>query len=78
MAAAHDDPLERSEFLVIGYNSRDASLTVLNNMGYSERNRHDAVQDAMAAAEDARSRGLPLRYVVVRVSTEAVFPPERR
>ena len=28
-----DNPLSRSEFLVIGFDPRDASLTVLDNLG---------------------------------------------
>jgi hypothetical protein len=69
-----DSPLSRNEFLVIGFDPRDASLTVLDSLGYSARNRDDALQDAEKAATDARARGLPLRYVVVRIATEAVFP----
>jgi hypothetical protein len=42
---------------------------------YSERNRDNAIQDARDAADRARVRGLPLRYAVVRITTEEVFPP---
>ena len=69
-----DNPLSRTEFLVVGFDARDASLTVLNSLGYSARNRDDAVQDAEKAAADAQARGLPLRYVVVKIAAEATFP----
>jgi len=69
-----DNPLSRTEFLVVGFDPRDASLTVLNSLGYSARNRDDAIQDAGKAAADAQAHGLPLRYVVVRIAGEATFP----
>jgi hypothetical protein len=69
-----DNPLARTEFLVVGFDSRDASLTVLNNLGYSARNRDDAIQDAEKAATNAQAHGLPVRYVVVRIAAEAIFP----
>jgi hypothetical protein len=69
-----DNPLSQSEFLVLGFDPRDASLTVLGSLGYSARNRDDALRDAEKAAADARARGLPTRYVVVRLAAEAVFP----
>ena len=47
----------------------------VRHAAYSERNRDDALQDARAAAARAQERGLPLRYVVVRIATEEVFPP---
>jgi hypothetical protein len=69
-----DNPLSRTEFLVVGFDPRDASLTVLNSLGYSARNRDDAIQDAQKAAADAQAHGLSLRYVVVRIAAEATFP----
>lgn len=69
-----DNPLERDEFLVIEFDQRDASLTVFNKRGYGLRNRPDAIRDAGEAAEAAQASGSPLQYVVVRISTEAIFP----
>jgi hypothetical protein len=46
----------------------------LQYSGYGKRNREDAVRDATAAAASAQERGLPLRYVVVKIATEEVFP----
>lgn len=68
------NPLSQTEFLVVGFDPRNASLTVLDSLGYSVRNRADAIQDAQKAAADAQARGLPLRYVVVRIAAEATFP----
>jgi hypothetical protein len=67
-------PLAETEYLVVGFDPRDASLTVHENLGYSARNRDDALQDARQAAQEAQSGGLPLRYVVIRISVEATFP----
>jgi hypothetical protein len=47
------NPLSRMEFLVIGFDQRDASLTVVNSLGYSARNSADAIEDAQAAATAA-------------------------
>lgn len=69
-----DHLLSKTEFLVIGFDSRDASLTVLNSMGYSASNRTDAVRDAQEAAAAAQARSLPLRYTVVRIAAEDTFP----
>jgi hypothetical protein len=66
--------MELTEFLVLGFDQRKASLTVLNNLAYSARNRDDALRDAEKAAQAAQKSGLPLQYVVVRIATEAVFP----
>lgn len=78
---AHD-PFQGTEFIVLEFNPHTAGVSVLTSdrggmrhTGYSERNRADAVQDAREAADSARSRGLPLRYAVVRIATEEVFPP---
>jgi hypothetical protein len=79
--AVHD-PFEGTEFIVLEFDPRGARVSVLttprNGMpvtGYSDLNRDDAVQDASAAAGRARAAGLPLRYAVVRIATEEVFPP---
>jgi hypothetical protein len=71
-----ENPLSLSEFLVIGFDPRDASLTVLDNLGYAAGSRDAAVADAQQAAAEARARGLPLRYAVIRIATEAVYPAE--
>lgn len=68
------NPLSQTEFLVVGFDPRNASLTVLDSLGYSVRNRADAIQDAQKAAADAQARSLPLRYVVIRIAAEATFP----
>jgi hypothetical protein len=68
-----DNPLFRTEFLVVGFDPCNASLMVFNSLGYSARNR-DALQDAEQAAADAQAHDLPLRYVVVRIAAEATFP----
>lgn len=77
-----DDPFKNTEFIVLEFDSRSAGVSVLASdrggmrySGYSARNRDDAVQDARAAADRAQVRGLPLRYAVVRIATEEVFPP---
>ncbi|PZG09152.1 hypothetical protein [Nonomuraea aridisoli] len=67
-------PLAASEFLVIQFDRRDASLVVIDNVGYSAANRDDAVKDAKAAAERARAAGLPLDIMVVRLVVEEHFP----
>ncbi|MCW2904326.1 MAG: hypothetical protein JWO67_6591 [Streptosporangiaceae bacterium] len=69
-----DHALSKVEFFVVGFDPRDASLTVLNSMGYSASNRSDAVDDAQDAAAAAQARGLPLRYTVVRIAAEDSFP----
>lgn len=45
-----------------------------DGLKYSGINRDD-VQDAREAARRARANGLPLRYAIVRIATEEVFPP---
>jgi len=77
-----DDPFKLTEFIVLEFNSHTAGVSVLASergglqyAAYSERNRDDALQDARAAAARAQERGLPLRYAVVRIATEEIFPP---
>ena len=77
-----DDPFRDTEFLVLEFDPRNAGVSVLTSArggmqysAYSGRNRQDAAEDAAAAADKARARGLPLRYAVVRIATEEVFPP---
>jgi hypothetical protein len=70
---AHD-PFEGTEFLVIEFDERGARLGVLGNRAYSALNRDDAVDAASKAARAAEGKGLPLHYVVVRITTEAYFP----
>jgi hypothetical protein len=77
-----DDPFKGTEFIVLEFDPRSAGVSVLasdsggmRHTGYSDRNRDDAVQDAREAAGRARAAGLPLRYAVVRIATEEVFPP---
>ncbi len=70
------NPLSQSEFLVIGFDPRDASLTVLDSLGYTAGSRDEAVRDAQQAAADARATGLPLRYAVIRIATEAIYPAD--
>jgi hypothetical protein len=67
-------PLANSEFLVLRFDRRDASLHVLDNLGYSAANRADAVNDAKAAAEQAQAQGLPVEFMVVRLAVEERFP----
>jgi hypothetical protein len=74
-ASVPSNPLARTEFLVLEFDPYKASLRVLNDLGYSVRNREDAMRDAEAAAAAARAKGQPQRYCVIRVATEAVFPP---
>jgi hypothetical protein len=77
------DPFEGSEFIVLEFNPSAAGVAVLasarpggmKHTTYSDVNRDDAIRDAREAAERAQSRGLPLRYAVVRIATEEVFPP---
>jgi hypothetical protein len=79
--AVHD-PFEGTEFIVLEFNPSTAGVSVLTTprnglpvTGYSDLNRGDAVHDASAAADRARAAGLPLRYAVVRIATEEIFPP---
>ena len=65
----------------MGFDPRGTEASVLatprNGLrvtGYSAGNRGDAVQDASEAAARAVAAGLPLRYAVVRIATEDVFP----
>lgn len=80
-----DDPFKATEFIVLEFDPRNADVSVLASSrgglrytSYSKRNRDDAVQDAREAADRARANGLPLRYAVVRIATEEVFPPTAR
>ena len=66
-------PLSRSEYLVIEFDPRNASLTVLDSIGYSAANRGDALDNARQAAEVAAANGLPLQYLVIRLAVEATF-----
>jgi hypothetical protein len=68
------NPFSKTEFLVLEYDPHTANVSVLDSLGYSARNRDDAVQDARKAAERAGQQGLPLRYAVIRIATEEVFP----
>lgn len=79
--AVADDPFKSIEFIVLEFDPRNAGVSVLASdrggmqyTGYSERNRDDAVEDARTAAANAQARGLPLRYAVVRIASEEVFP----
>ena len=76
-----DDPFWETEFMILEFDPRTAGVSVHNSesegvqySGYGSRNRDEAVRDATAAATSAQERGLPLRYVVVKIATEAVFP----
>ena len=76
-----EDPFWGTEFMVLEFDPRTAGVSVHNSesegqqySGYGSRNREDAVRDATAAAASAQERGLPLRYVVVKIATEEVFP----
>ena len=76
-----DDPFRDTEFMVLEFDPRTAGVSVHNSesgglqySGYGRRNREDAVRDATAAAASAQEQGLPLRYVVVKIATEEVFP----
>jgi hypothetical protein len=76
-----DDPFWETEFMILEFNPRTAGVSVHNSesegvqySGYGSRNRDEAVRDATAAATAAQERGLPLRYVVVKIATEEVFP----
>jgi hypothetical protein len=80
--ATGDDPLEGSEFIVLEFDPRNADVSVLASARggmkcttYTSINRDTAVQDSRDAVGRARSQGLPLRYAVVRITTEEVFPP---
>lgn len=79
---AADDPFDGIEFIVLESDPRGGKVSVLTSQrtglpytGYSDINRDDAVQDAREAANRARASGLPLRYTVVHIATEEVFPP---
>ena len=79
---AADDPFDGIEFIVLESDPRGGKVSVLTSQrtglpytGYSDINRDDAVQDAREAADRARACGLPLRYTVVHIATEEVFPP---
>jgi hypothetical protein len=76
-----DDPFWETEFMILEFDPRTAGVSVHNSesegvqySGYGRRNRDEAVRDATAAATSAQERGLPLRYVVVKIATEEVFP----
>ncbi len=76
-----DDPFWETEFMILEFDPRTAGVSVHNSesegvqySGYGRRNRAEAVRDATAAATSAQERGLPLRYVVVKIATEEVFP----
>jgi hypothetical protein len=76
-----DDPFWETEFMILEFDPRTAGVSVHNSesegvqySGYGSRNRAEAVRDATTAATSAQERGLPLRYVVVKIATEEVFP----
>ena len=76
-----NDPFKNTEYMVLEFNQHTAGVAVLVSSsdglscsGYSARNRDDAVKDARAAADRAKASNLPLRYAVVHVATEEVFP----
>jgi hypothetical protein len=76
-----DDPFRDTEFMILEFDPRTAGVSVHNSesgglqySGYGRRDRGDAVRDATAAAASAQEQGLPLRYVVVKIATEEIFP----
>jgi hypothetical protein len=76
-----EDPFWDTEFMILEFDPRTAGVSVHNSesgglpySGYGSRNHEDAVRDATAAATSAQERGLPLRYVIVKIATEEVFP----
>ena len=66
-------PYKNTEFLILEFDPHTARSKVAD-IAYSVRNRDDAINDARKAAASAQARSLPLRYAVVRIATEAVFP----
>lgn len=70
-------PLAGCEYLVIQFDRRDASLSVLDSYAYTAGSRDDALNDAQQAAMTAADHRLPLQYTVIGLATEATFTPSR-
>ena len=70
-----DNPYRNTEFLILEFNPGPATAKVWSPaFGYSASSREEAINSARTLGVIARDRGLSLKYVVVRIATEAVFP----
>jgi len=69
--------LNRSKYLVLEFDPRDGTVSVLDSMGYSEDNLGDALRDAQVEAEARESEGTTRQYVVVSVSVLGAYRATR-
>ncbi|TQJ26150.1 hypothetical protein FBZ33_6536 [Micromonospora sp. A202] len=68
-------PLSTGSYLVMSFDQRNAQLAVFGDHSYMEGNVSEAIEEAKHGAEQAAALGLPLQFLVVRVSTEHGFKP---